>query len=350
MKTKINLLTGIAAVALFPSCQGFLSGNQGKIIISINQSQIPATRSIATDVESFMLTVTDSNGKTVWSGRYGDSPDEIVTSAGTYTVTALSGSFDEASYEAPQYGDSQVATVPAGGSVSVKLLCSQMNSGVRLAVEDSFERTFPEGVLYLSGAGGKLMFDYDENRTAYFKPGTLTVSLHDDGKENTLFTRNLSAREMLVIKMSSESGSTSGGVSVQVDTSRSWIKDEYAYGGTQGGGDISDACSVEEARSILEKKNTWVYGYVVGVATGTSKFSFQAPFTKNTNLVLGSRSNTTDGEHCLAVELKSGTVRDALNLMDNQKNLGRKLYLRGDIVPSYYGIPGIKNVTEFEFR
>ena len=27
--------------------------------------------------------------------------------------------------------------------------------------------------------------------------------------------------------------------------------------------------------------------------------------------------------------------------------LGRKVYMKGDIVESYYGIPGIKNITDF---
>jgi hypothetical protein len=47
------------------------------------------------------------------------------------------------------------------------------------------------------------------------------------------------------------------------------------------------------------------------------------------------------------VELKKGAARDALNLVDNPQVLGHTVWLKGDLVESYYGIPGLKNVTEF---
>ena len=28
---------------------------------------------------------------------------------------------------------------------------------------------------------------------------------------------------------------------------------------------------------------------------------------------------------------------------------GRQLYIKGDLVESYYGIPGLKNITEYQF-
>lgn len=195
------------------------------------------------------------------------------------------------------------------------------------------------------------MYDYDETRTAFYKPGSVSVTLHDNGDERTLSTRNISAREMLVLKLSSNAGPVSGGVSIEVDTARTWSGDSYVYGGgATGGSGPSDALGVDEARSAEPMTDVWVCGYVVGVAVGTARFSFDTPFTKNTNLVIGGRAVTTDPEHCMTVELKSGAMRDALNLVDHPENKGRKLYLRGDTVPSYYGVPGIKNVSEYEFR
>ena len=49
----------------------------------------------------------------------------------------------------------------------------------------------------------------------------------------------------------------------------------------------------------------------------------------------------------MSVQLLKGDIRDALNLVDNPELLGRKVYMKGDIVESYYGIPGIKNITDF---
>ena len=49
----------------------------------------------------------------------------------------------------------------------------------------------------------------------------------------------------------------------------------------------------------------------------------------------------------MSVQLPKGDVRDALNLVDNPSNLKRKVYIKGDIVDAYYGIPGIKNISDF---
>ena len=46
----------------------------------------------------------------------------------------------------------------------------------------------------------------------------------------------------------------------------------------------------------------------------------------------------------------TGDVLDALNLVDHEENLGRQVFLKGDIVEAYYGIPGLQNITEFELR
>jgi hypothetical protein len=43
-------------------------------------------------------------------------------------------------------------------------------------------------------------------------------------------------------------------------------------------------------------------------------------------------------------------MREGLNLVDNPLNLGRKVLLKGNIVEAYYGMPGIKNLTDFELR
>lgn len=89
-------------------------------------------------------------------------------------------------------------------------------------------------------------------------------------------------------------------------------------------------------------------GYVVGGDLSSASASFEKPFSSRTNIVLGPRSSTTDRTSCLSVQLPSGDLRDALNLVDNPGMLGRKVCLRGDIVEAYYGMPGIKNITEFE--
>ena len=90
-------------------------------------------------------------------------------------------------------------------------------------------------------------------------------------------------------------------------------------------------------------------GYIVGgdlTSTG-SKMNTGPAFTKDTHIAIAARASVTDKSSCLSVELPKGEIRDALNLLDNPGMLGRLVYLKGDIVASYYGIPGLKNVKEF---
>ena len=91
-------------------------------------------------------------------------------------------------------------------------------------------------------------------------------------------------------------------------------------------------------------------GYIVGVATGTGKIAFTPPFTKNTNLVLGTKASTADKDRCLSVELRAGDIRDALNLQDHPSLLGRKVHIKGDLVSAYYGIPGLKAPTDYQMN
>ena len=50
------------------------------------------------------------------------------------------------------------------------------------------------------------------------------------------------------------------------------------------------------------------------------------------------------------MQLSAGSVRDALNLVENPSLLGRKICIRGDIVEAYYGLTGIKNITDYELK
>jgi hypothetical protein len=62
------------------------------------------------------------------------------------------------------------------------------------------------------------------------------------------------------------------------------------------------------------------------------------------------RSSVTDKQQCLSVELRKGEIRTALNLKDHPENLGHQVFLKGNLVEAYYGLPGLKAVTDFELR
>ena len=100
------------------------------------------------------------------------------------------------------------------------------------------------------------------------------------------------------------------------------------------------------------EKAVWVTGYIVGGDLSSSKngIKFEGPFESMTNIAIAARSSVTEKSSCVSVQLVKGEMRDALNLVDHPGLLGKKVYLKGDLQEAYYGIPGIKNLTEYSFE
>ncbi len=309
------------------------------------------------DTNDFIISVTNSSGASLYYGTFGAAPEKIITSAGTYTITAKSCDFYTPVFSSPQFGDTKVALVSAGKECSVTLDCVQLNSGVRLQIDPEFLTEYPNGVLFLKSSEGKLMYGYSEKRIAYFRPGKVSLVLSDSGTETTLATYTLEARQILDLKLeisASSSARVESGIHIQVDTSRVWVGDKLVIGESGGGSsdkgsEKSDALSIGQAQEMAGATEVWVYGYIVGGDLSSSKCSFTPPFSSRTNIVLAAKSSCTDKENCLSVQLSTGKIRNALNLVDNPGLLGKKIYLKGDIVEAYYGIPGLQSVTEYEF-
>lgn len=351
---KLSLLT-LPAILLVSACADFMQSfnRQGELIIRFAETTIPGTRASALpDTNDFIITITDSNGKSVYNGDYGSLQEYLPLDEGNYTIVAKSCEFSTPLFDSPQYGDTQVAAVKGGKSTVVTLSCTQLNSGIRLKIDSGFLSAYPSSVLYLKSPHGRLMYSYSEKRIAYFLPGSVNLILADTDKEQTLCSRLLEAQQILTINIGIGSQSAgSNGISVQVDTSRNWLSDSYIIGGdNSGGNDHSDALSVSEAKKHTGEEDLWVYGYIVGGDLSSKSCSFTPPFASRTNLVIASKSSCTDKDACLSVQLAKGDVRDALNLVDNPELLGKQVFLKGDIVPAYYGIPGIQNISEFNLK
>lgn len=306
------------------------------------------------DTNDFILSVFSSNGKTLFTGPYGSSPESLTVDEGSYTVEVKSEEFTAPAFGKPQYGDSQIIVVGKGEKAEVALNCRMLNSGFRLDVKDSFRNAFPSGVLFLNSSEGKLMYSYYEDRVAFFKPGQVSLTLSDGGKDEILFTKTLESREVLTVGLSaSVSGSLSEGMTIVIDTTKIWKSEDYIAGeGSPEGERIDDALSVAEAKAAIGEKDVWVYGYIVGgdLSSSGSKMNTGPTFTKNTHFAIAARSSVTSKESCLSVELPKGPIRDALNLVSHPDLLGSRVYLKGDIVESYYGIPGIKQLSDYMLK
>lgn len=328
---------------------------KGELRISFNDGQITRISETVPDTSDFLITVSDSDGGIIYDGSYGASPESIMVDAGSYDIYVRSCDFSKPAFSTPQFGERQCVVVPSGGVCDVKLTCVQMNAGIRLRIDESFLKCCPDAVLFLKSSSGKLMYSFTETRIAYFLPGSVSLMMSENSVDRILFTRELQARSVLDIAVSAASdpdGPSKESIRVAVDTTRNWSSESYVVGGDEKdeGDDLSQALTVSQALSSIGAEGVWVSGYIVGGDLSSSSASFEPPFTSRTNIVLGPRSSTDDRDACLSVNLPSGEVRDGLNLVDNPSLLGRKVCIKGNIVESYYGMPGLKEVLDFELQ
>ena len=306
------------------------------------------------DTNDFLLCVTDADGGVIYEGAYSNAPESVIVKEGSYVIKALSREFSKPEFSAPQYGDEQVVLVGADETVSVKLICSQVNAGMRLRISPDFLTSYPDAALVLRSDKGSLMYSYSEKRIGYFLPGAVSLIMTQGGVDNTLLTRVLGSGEILSLgigvsqKQDPETGLKRDDISISIDTSRVWIEDNYIIGEEDKNGAAPEtAMSIAQAMSSVGQNDVWVRGYIVGGDLTASTGSFEGPFSKNSCLMLGPKQSTTNRSSCLAIELPTGKVRDALNLVDHPELLGAKVCLKGDIVESYFGLTGVKAVSDY---
>ena len=350
---KLFLLTSIVLLA---SCEDF--GNliqppsPGYLCWSIKTA--PATKALPDlpDTNDFILTVKNAAGKVIYHGSYGDSPAKLEVEPGSYTVSAISGEFSQPAFAMPQYGDEQVVVVPEGKNATAQLECTLQNCGVTLKISPDFLTSYPDGVLFLKQGSTRLMHAYTEKRIAYFFPGEIQLLLHSENKDQTLLTRSLSPRDILAIKISVAGQSqASGSVSIAVDTTKNWLSQTYTIGGDNSddtaGADVSNAVTVSEAMNHIGEE-VWLYGYIVGGdLTANGKSVKTTGITKPSHLAMAARSSVTEKASCVAVELPSGKVRDALNLVDHPELIGTRVYVKGKLTDAYFGTIGLKGTSDY---
>lgn len=354
-----RLLAGALFLSFAAACDRTRDGSvqYGELRLGFHEADYRSTRSSAEipDTNDFILTVSDGEGNVIYSGSYGASPEVMQVPEGSYDISVRSSEFLRPAFSAPQFGDDRCVAVPAGGAVNVKLECVQVNSGIRLRISPDFLDVYPDGVLFVRSDDGSLMYGYSEKRTAYFNPGNVSLVLSEGGKDKTLCTRSLESREILTlgVQVSPVAESSSGAISITVDTSRIWLSDEFVIGGGSGGNggkEPADAVSVNRAKDMTGEKDVWVTGYIVGGDLTRTSVSFTPPFDSATNLAIAARSSASSRESCISVELPSGKVRDALNLPAHPDLIGRQVFLCGDIVESYFGLVGIKGTSDFVLK
>lgn len=357
-------------VAVLGACDdfGLRSVRQGELrwIMEGSGSGTRASSAEIPDTNDFILKVTDAQGKILYEGAYGDSPESLLVDAGGYTVAVHSIEFTTPGFSRPVYGDEQVVVVKAGATVTVRLNCVLENAGVRLNIAPDFLTSYPDGVLFLKSGDTRLMYGYSEKRIAYFKPGPISLILNDRDTDETLLTRALEARTILTLNISAPNGGTAAAssITVAVDTAKVWNQESFVIGGGGGtdnqgnpdgtdgyGAEIDNAFSVAQAPEHVGEDEVWVFGYIVGGDLSTAGTTVKtSKLTKATHLAIAARSSVTAKASCIAVELPKGPVRDALNLVDHPDLIGSRIYLKGSLVASYFGTTGLKSVSDYALK
>ena len=113
-----------------------------------------------------------------------------------------------------------------------------------------------------------------------------------------------------------------------------------------GFGTEADPFSVADVVAInnrvLSTEKYWVLGYIVGCAGNGGVIGTNAA----SNIALGDEVDQTT--NLVPVELPSGAIRTALNIVDNTDNKGKLVKVYGQLI-SYFLTTGVKGTSDYEF-
>lgn len=124
-------------------------------------------------------------------------------------------------------------------------------------------------------------------------------------------------------------------------------------GGNTGDNSKENPFSVLSVQSMTETADVWVKGHIVGCIDGMSFNQdgayFTEPFPSQTNLIIADTNTETDVTKTIPVQLPSGDIRTQLNLNLNPANHGKTLLMKCTVT-KYFGVMGIKSISEYELK
>lgn len=297
-----------------------------------------------TDTNSFILTIYSTGGEKVYDGPYGERPQEIVVTPGGYDVGLYSRRFNPPMFDTPVFGDEQTIVVGENEQASVSFNCSQVNAGVKFTFANDFKAQFPGSGVYIGQGEEKLAYDYTQTKYAYVSTEEFQLLYNKGGVDTVLLEKQLNAGQMLNLKLTYSASRTTASVfKIEIDTTRDWVSYNYNVGLKIPTG----ALSIAEAKERVGEKGVKVFGYIFGGDPSTSSIRVGPPFESKTSIVIAPGMSERERSNMFVVELPSGSIRDALNLVNNPDNLGRPVVVTGSIVASYYGYPGIKSTKSY---
>ena len=117
-------------------------------------------------------------------------------------------------------------------------------------------------------------------------------------------------------------------------------------GSGEGKGTADSPYDVTAAIAAASGTGVYVKGFIVGSIDGkaTTDAKFSAETATASNVLIAVSADETDISKCMPVQLPTGAVRTALNLVDNAGNYKKEVTLYGNI-EKYFSVTGLKTVT-----
>lgn len=118
--------------------------------------------------EDFILALTDSYSSQVWSGRLSEWDPYMLLQAGTYMLSASSGSISEEGFGKPFfYGEAQVNVV-GGETTDAVVKASLANTIIKIACTERFKRYYADySFRLMRGTDEIVAFEKDDQRGAF---------------------------------------------------------------------------------------------------------------------------------------------------------------------------------------
>lgn len=331
----------------------------GNYVAGLRGADSKSAVSAVLDTNKYILKVISSSGAEIYNGAYSARPAVLNVTAGTYTVKVFSKEFKEPELDIPLFGDEQVIKIKKDSTAHISLISSQLTGGIKLEYTSNFTNYFKGTGVYMKKDSAQIKCFYYSPHYVFFLPGDVSVVYknkdgdpaytpddHKTYEDTVLLTRKLKAGEMVTIKLDYILSKITGtGLSISIDTSRTWISEYFNLGSIAPYG----SHSIYEATKAIGDTMT-VFGYIVGGDMTSSAFKRKPPFSSKTHFAIATNSWQSLRDKCMAVELSAtGKLRGELNLVDHPEYLKRPIIIRGTIVDSYMDYPGIKSVKFYKF-
>lgn len=110
--------------------------------------------------------------------------------------------------------------------------------------------------------------------------------------------------------------------------------------------DVKHMAIPENSSATEGQEKVWVKGYIVGSLNSSGSEILEGEKIVASNLGLGATAEETNGAATIPVQLPTGAIRTALNVLDNPSNVGKELLVYGCLV-KYMSKTGVKEVTDY---